>query len=206
MTSIELADELLRFGTANVYEAAGKAGDLSAAIRPIVPGSRMAGIASTVRLWPGDTLGVLRAIDRCVTGTVLVIDAGAGDRVTVWGGTSSLAAAVRGMRGCLTNGCVRDVDEMEERRFPVFASGISPRGSLKNHPGWHDIPVSIGDCVIHPGDLILGDSDGVIVLPAASGPDVLQRVIDQDRRHQERDRRILQGESLCTAAGVGDKP
>lgn len=206
MTSIELADELLRFGTAGIYEAAGKAGDLSAAIRPIVPGSRMAGVAATVRVWPGDTLGVLRAIDRGAPGTVLVIDAGAGVRATVWGGTSSLAAAFRGMRGCLTNGCVRDVGEITEQRFPVFAAGISPRGSLKNHPGWADVPVSVGDCVINPGDIILGDEDGVLVLPGSSGPDLLQVVIEQDRRHRERDRRVRLGESLCAAAGVGDTP
>lgn len=206
MTSIELADALLRFGTANVYEAAGKAGDLTAAIRPIVPGLRMAGIAATVRVWPGDTLGVLRAIDRGAPGTVLVVDAGAGDRVTVWGGTSSLAAAFRGMRGCLTNGCVRDVDEIVEQRFPVFAAGISPRGALKNHPGWADIPVSVGGCVIHPGDIILGDTDGVVVLPGSSGPDLLERVIEQDQRHRDRDRRVSRGESLCAAAGVGDRP
>jgi 4-hydroxy-4-methyl-2-oxoglutarate aldolase len=202
MHAIDLAEALGQFGTSTVYEAAGKIGDMSPRIRPIVPGTKLAGVAITVRIWPGDTLGVLRAIDKATAGSVLVIDAGGTERAAVWGGTSSSACIARGVRGCVTNGCVRDVDEMTALKFPVFAAGVSPRGTLKNHPGWHDIPVSVGDCVVNSGDIVLGDSDGVLVLPAQGAEQVLERARIQDERQRERDRRALVGEDLASILGL----
>ena len=202
MDAIEIADALAPFGTSTVYEAAGKIGDMSPSIRPIVPGSRLAGIAVTVRIWPGDTLAVLHAVDRAKAGTVLVVDAGGTSRAAVWGGTSSLACLARGVRGCVTNGSARDVDDIARLKFPVFAAGISPRGTQKNHAGWHDIPISVGDCVVHTGDIILGDSDGVLVLPAQGIHEVLDRARLQHRRERERDDRASNGESLCSILGL----
>jgi 4-hydroxy-4-methyl-2-oxoglutarate aldolase len=202
MDAVALADALSQFGTSTLYEAAGKIGDMSPAIRPIVPGAKLAGIALTIRTWPGDTLGVLRAIDKAQPGSVLVIDAGGTDRAAVWGGTSSSACVARGVRGCVTNGCVRDVDEIVGLKFPVFAAGVSPRGTLKNHPGWHGISISVGDCVVDSGDIVIGDSDGVLVLPIEGAQQVLERARIQDETQRERDRRALAGESLATILGL----
>lgn len=202
MDAIEIADALAQFGTSTVYEAAGKRGDMSPAIRSIVPGVKLAGIAATLRVWPGDTLGVLHAVDRAKSGTVLVIDAGGTERAAVWGGTSSLACMARGVRGCVTNGSVRDVDEMIELKFPVFAAGVSPRGTQKNHPGWHGIPISVGDCVVNNGDIVIGDSDGVLVIPANGADVVLEKAREQDRKQRERDERARRGEDLCTILGL----
>jgi 4-hydroxy-4-methyl-2-oxoglutarate aldolase len=202
MEAIELADALGQFGTSTVYEAAGKIGDMSPAIRPIVPGLKIAGIALTIRIWPGDTLAVLRAVDRAKAGSVIVVDAGGTDRAAVWGGTSSRACVARGVRGCVTNGCVRDVDDLVELKFPVFAAGVSPRGTLKNHPGWHDISISVGDCVVNSGDIILGDSDGVLVVPAKDAQQILDRAALQDKAQRERDTRARSGEDLCAILGL----
>lgn len=202
MSAVALADALLKFGMATVYEAAGKIGDMGPVIRQIVPGVKLAGIAQTVRVWPGDTLGVLRAIDAAAAGSVLVIDAGGTERAAVWGGTSSLACVARGVRGCVTNGSVRDVDEIAELKFPVFAAGVSPRGTVKNHAGWHGIPVSVGDCVVNSGDIVLGDSDGVVVVPAQYAEQVLDRARSQDVAQRERDRRVRAGEPLATVLGL----
>jgi 4-hydroxy-4-methyl-2-oxoglutarate aldolase len=202
MDAVALADALSEFGTATVYEAAGKIGDMSPAIRPIVPGLKLAGIALTIRIWPGDTLGVLRAIDTAPNGSVIVIDAGGTDRAAVWGGTSSSACVARGVRGCVTNGCVRDVDEIAELKFPVFAAGVSPRGTMKNHPGWHGLAISVGDCVVNSGDIVIGDSDGVLVLPAEGAERVLERARIQDTTQRERDRRARAGEPLVTILGL----
>ena len=202
MDAIEIADALAEFGTSTVYEAAGKIGDMSPGIRAIVPGVKLAGVAVTLRTWPGDTLGVLRAVDRAKAGVVLVIDAGGTDRAAVWGGTSSLACVARGARGCVTNGSVRDVDEIVALKFPVFAAGISPRGTQKNHPGWHGIPISVGDCLVNTGDIIIGDSDGVLVVPAQGAGAVLEKAKEQDHRQRERDERARAGEALCSILGL----
>ncbi len=202
MDAVALADALAQLGTATVYEAAGKVGDMSPAIRPIIAGLKLAGIALTIRVWPGDTLGVLRAIDTAPPGSVLVIDAGGTDRAAVWGGTSSSASVARGLRGCVTNGCVRDVDEIAELQFPVFAAGVSPRGTLKNHPGWHGIPISVADCVVNTGDIVIGDSDGILVLAAEGAERVLERARAQDAIQRERDQRARAGEPLATILGL----
>lgn len=202
MTPLDIADALGRLGTSTVYEAAGKIGDMGPAIRQIVPGTRFAGIAVTLRIWPGDTLGVLHAIDGAPAGSVLIIDAGGTDRAAVWGGTSSLACMARGVRACVTNGSVRDVDEMVDLKFPVYAAGISPRGTMKNHPGWHGIPISVGDCVVNTGDIVIGDSDGVLVVPPDGAEDILAKAKVQDQKQRDRDARAKSGEALASILGL----
>jgi 4-hydroxy-4-methyl-2-oxoglutarate aldolase len=198
----ELAACLGQFSTATLYEAAGKTGDIGPIIRPIVPGARMAGVARTLRIWPGDTLGVLRMIDAVPARSVLVIDAGGADRAAVWGGTSALAAMARGVRGCVTNGSVRDVDEIVALGFPVFAAGISPRGTMKQHPGWAGGAISVGDCVVCEGDIVVGDTDGVVVIAGARALQVLPLAQVQAEREAERDRRVRAGESLASVLGL----
>ncbi len=202
MNSADMADALGRFPTATLYEAAGKRGDMDAAIRPVVPGVKLAGVAATVRVWPGDTLAVLREIDRAPAGSVIVVDAGGCGRSAVWGGTSSNASKVRGLRGCVTNGCVRDVDELIALRFPIFAGGISPRGTLKNHAGWRDLPISVGGATVNPGDYIIGDTDGVVVVAAGQAEEVLVKAKAQRAKEADRDARVLKGEALASILGL----
>jgi 4-hydroxy-4-methyl-2-oxoglutarate aldolase len=202
MDAITIADALGRLGTSTVYEAAGKIGDMGPAIRQIIPSTRFAGLAVTVRVWPGDTLAVLHAIDSAPAGSVIVVDAGGTDRAAVWGGTSSLSCVARGVRACVTNGSVRDVDEMIELKFPVYAAGVSPRGTLKSHPGWRGIPISVGDCVVNEGDIVIGDSDGVLVVPVNDAAEILIKAEAQDRRQRERDTRARAGESLASILGL----
>lgn len=198
MSPVELADALGQFPAATLYEAAGKRGDMAPHIRPVATGVKLAGIAYTVRVWPGDTLAVLRAVDKASANSVIVIDAGGTDRAAVWGGTSSKASIVRGIRGCVTNGSVRDIDEIVALRFPVFAAGISPRGTVKNHPGWSGLAISIGDVVVNPGDFLIGDSDGVVVVAAAEATQVLARAQAQRATEATRDARVQAGEPLTT--------
>jgi 4-hydroxy-4-methyl-2-oxoglutarate aldolase len=197
MSQIRLVDALGKFSTATLYEAAGKRGDMGPKIRPIVPRVKLAGIALTIRVWPGDTLAVLRAIDRALPGSVIVVDAGEVGSAAVWGGTSSMASAVRGIRGCVTNGCVRDVDEIVELQFPVYAAGISPRGTMKNHPGWTGIPISVCGVSVNMGDFVIGDTDGVLVISAADAEDVLERARTQRAKEADRDARVKAGEPLA---------
>ena len=144
MTPIEIAKKLGQYPTATIYEAAGKVGDMEPSIRPIVPGVHFSGIAYTVKTFPSDTTAVIRALDEAPSGSVLIIDAGGTDRAAVWGGTSSLACSIRGLVGCVTNGCVRDTEDMIKTGVPVYAAGIAPRGTLKNHEGWRGLSISVG--------------------------------------------------------------
>ncbi len=198
----EIAETLGRYPTATIYEAAGKRGDMAPDIRPIVPGVSLAGIAYTVRTFPSDTTAVIRALDAAPAGAVLVIDAGGTDRAAVWGGTSSLVCSLRGLVGCVTNGCVRDIDDLRETGVAVYAAGIAPRGTLKNHEGWRDIPVSVGGVTVSPGDYVIGDRDGVVVVPAADGEAMCARAEEQRRKEEARDERVRNGESLASIIGL----
>ncbi len=187
---------------ATIYEAAGKRGDMSPSIRAIVPGARLAGRAYTVRTMPCQALPVLRAIAAAPPGSVLVIDAGGTDRSTIWGGTSALAAKARGLAGMVTNAAVRDIEELQDIGFPLFAAGVSLRGTLKDHPGETGITVSLGGVPVAPGDLVFGDGDGVVVVPADRAAEVAAAATGQRAREEARDARIRNGDDILAVLNL----
>lgn len=188
---------------ATVYEAAGKIGDMDPMIRALVPGrSRMAGSAVTLRTKPGDNTGVFLAIHEAPRGSVLVIDGGGTVKVTIWGGTSTAYAMQKGLAGCVTNAGVRDLDEVMESGFPVFAPGVTVRGTVKNHKGWINIPICVGDVAVSPGDFIVGDSDGVVVVPADRIEEVAKAAIEQRKKETDWDTRIRNGEDGKAVMGL----
>ena len=198
----ELVHALAALPAATLYEGMGKAGAFHHHIRPMCPGSRLAGLAYTIRILPGETAAVLRAIEEAPTGSVLVIDTGGNGESAVWGGTSSLASKVRGLAGCVTNGLVRDIDEIADIGVPVYAAGITVTGTIKNHPGWVGIPVSGGGQVINPGDILVGDADGVVVIPKSLAQEALDGGMKQRSKEESRDARIKAGEPLTLVLGM----
>ena len=106
------------------------------------------------------------------------------------------------MAGCVTNARVRDLDEILQTRFPVFAPGVTVRGTVKNHRGWTGVPICVGDVAVEPGDFIVADSDGIVVLPAGRVEEVAAAAVEQRRKEQEWDRRIRNGESGTTVMGL----
>ena len=202
MTPIKIAETLGQYPTATLYEAAGKRGDMSPVIRPIVPNSSIFGIAYTVKTFPSDSTAVIRALDQAPPASVLVIDAGGTNRAAVWGGTSSLVSSMRGLAGCITNGSVRDTDDIIKTGIPVYATGISPRGTLKNHEGWSNISVSVGGVSVSPGDFIIGDNDGVIVISKLDGEKICKKAKVQRENEIVRDKRVQNGEKLASIIGL----
>jgi 4-hydroxy-4-methyl-2-oxoglutarate aldolase len=175
---------------------------MSPIIRPIISNSSFFGIAYTVKIFPSDTMAVIRALDLAPPGSVLVVDAGGTNRAAVWGGTSSLVCSVRGLAGCVTNGSVRDTDDIIKIGIPVYATGVSPRGTLKNHDGWLNVTVSVGDVSVSPGDFIIGDSDGVIVVSKLDGKKICDQAKIQRATEKMRDTRVLNGEKLASIIGL----
>jgi 4-hydroxy-4-methyl-2-oxoglutarate aldolase len=202
MADRDLTRGMREFAAATVYEAAGKLGDMEPSVRPIVPGIHLVGPAFTVKCFVGDTTAVLRSIDLAKPGDVLVIDVGGTERASAWGGSSALAAKQRGLAGCVTNGSVRDFDELIEIRFPVFATGISVRGTVKSHPGWTGITVSVGGVAVKPGDIVIGDSDGVVVVAAERAEEICEKAAVQRKSEEERERKLRAGESLAKILGI----
>ena len=133
---------------------------------------------------------------------MLVIDCGSVGTCSVWGGTSSLVSKTRGLAGCVTNGNMRDTDELRELGVPVYGGGVSVTGTLKNHPGWTGIEVSVGGVTVRPGDYVIGDADGVVVVPQDRAEMVLAAAAVQKKKEDERDARIRAGEPLSQVLGL----
>ena len=196
-------DTLQSMPTATVWEAAGKIGDVHPRIKLLVLGARLAGPAFTVKIFPGETYGVLRAIEAAPTGSVIVVDCGGEERGVCWGATSTLAAQLKGLAGCVTNGTVRDLAEIQEMKFPIFATGTSLRAGLRGHQGWLDVPVSIGEVPVYPGDIVIGDLDGVVIVPANRVEEVAALAVKQREKENDRETRLRNGESLVEILRLG---
>jgi len=153
----------------------------------------MAGTAITVRTRGGDNLTTLRAFDYCRPGDVLVIDA-AGDLTNaVVGGIITAGAAMLGLAGVVVDGAIRDVAEIRERDFPVYARGVNHRGPYKNGPGEINVPVCIGGMVVQPGDIIVGDQDGLLAFPASEAAAIIDKALAQQKKEELQMEEIRQG-------------
>ena len=131
------------------------------------PGEKtMAGTAVTAKSRGGDNLTYLRALEFCRPGDVLVVDAGGDLHNAVVGGILTFYAARIGLSGVVIDGALRDVAEIRARDFPVYARGVTHRGPYKDGPGEINVPVSVGGMVVQPGDIVVGDQDGLLAIPA----------------------------------------
>ena len=168
MVSTSKLEALSRLGSATVYEAQGAIGALDSGMRPLDPASRLAGPALTVDTWPADNLMLHYALLKAEPGDVLVVDAKAFVEAGPWGDVLTAAAMKVGVAGLVINGAVRDAAMIVDSGFPVFCRGLSIKGTTKNQPGRLNVPVCIGGVVIHPGDIVVGDRDGVAIVAADS--------------------------------------
>jgi RraA family protein len=137
----------------------------------------MAGTAVTARSRGGDNLTYLRALEFSRPGDVLVIDGGGDLLNAAVGGILSFYAAHIGLHGVVVDGAIRDVAEIREREFPVYARGVTHRGPYKDGPGEINVTVSVGGMVVNPGDIIVGDQDGLLAIPQ----DGVEALIDKAR-------------------------
>lgn len=171
--------------TPNISDSMGKLSPGGAALRPMHSGARMAGPAFTVRVPPGDNLLVYKAFAAAQPGDVVVVDAGGVLEQAIVGEIMTLWAASRGLAGVVVHGAVRDVAILREADFPVYAAGSTHRGPYKNGPGELNVPVSLDGMVVEPGDLLVGDADGVVAVPAADVRAVAQAAEAIRRREDD---------------------
>ncbi len=157
-------------------------------VRPMHRGGSLAGTALTVKTRPGDNLMIHKAADMVRPGDVIVVDAG-GDLTNALIGELIIShARSRGCVGFVVNGAVRDMDVISANDFPVYGAGVSHRGPYKDGPGEVNIPISLDGMIIEPGDIVIGDLDGVVCIPRADAT----RVLELSRAQEEKERGIQQ--------------
>jgi len=194
-------DALRQLGTATVYEAQGAKGALDSGMKPIDPAVRLAGPAFTVDCRPADNLMLHYAMQKARAGDVLVVDAKGFMEAGPWGDVLTIQAMKIGIAGLVINGCVRDADLIIELGFPVFCRGLSIKGTGKNQPGKVNVPVAIGDVLIHPGDIVVGDRDGVVVVPQGEVDSTIASSLA--REEKEAGQRKAIGEGVMTSDLLG---
>lgn len=174
MAALDLA-RARAHGTATLHEAAGRIGALPARLKPAYPGARLAGRALPVLAPVGDNLWIQRAIYQAVSDDVLVVATTAPDEFGYWGEILSEAARARGLGGLVIDGGVRDTVELQAVGFPVFSATVSIRGTRKDaeSPGAVGQPIMLGGVTVACGDLVAGDADGVVVIPADRAGEVV---------------------------------
>jgi 4-hydroxy-4-methyl-2-oxoglutarate aldolase len=188
-------EELAGLGSATVYEAAGRQGLVDASFVQVVPRSRAAGPARTVRCGQDDNLMVHAVMERVEPGDVLVLTMPEPAAVALVGDLLITQAAHRRAAAVLVDAAMRDVDELASIGLPVWARWVRIRGATKTQPGAIDEPVEVGGCTIEPGDALVLDADGVAVVPRARIDEVL--AASRERADKETARRAaLEGGGL----------
>ncbi|KUO16154.1 4-carboxy-4-hydroxy-2-oxoadipate aldolase/oxaloacetate decarboxylase [Streptomyces dysideae] len=168
-------DALAGFGVATVSEAMGRTGLLGPGIRPIQQGVRVAGTAVTVLSWPGDNLMIHAAVEQCGEGDILVVTTTSPSTDGMFGELFATALHRRGVRGVVTNAGIRDTQELRDMGFASWSRAVSAQGTVKATGGSVNVPVAIDGQVIRPGDVILADDDGVVVVPRERARETAER-------------------------------
>jgi 4-hydroxy-4-methyl-2-oxoglutarate aldolase len=185
--------ELARLGSATVYEGGGRGGFVDADLVQVMPGSRAAGPARTVRCAQGDNLMVHAAMSVLQPGEVLVLTMPEPEPFALFGGLLATQARARGAIAVLVDASVRDVEELAALGPPTWARWVRVQGAVKETAGQLDVPVAVGGATIRPGDAVVLDADGVAVVAAERVEEVLRAACEREEKERVKAKRLADG-------------
>ena len=162
--SKETIENFSKIAVATVYEASGRQGQVNSRIKPLRRGIKICGPAFTVQCHPKDNLMLHKALQIASPGDVLITTTGEYFYAGYWGDLMTVSAIARKLGGLAIDGCIRDSDEISESGFPVFCRGFSITGTVKKTLGLINHPVIFGGAIVKPGDIVLGDDDGIVIV------------------------------------------
>ncbi|MEU3338511.1 4-carboxy-4-hydroxy-2-oxoadipate aldolase/oxaloacetate decarboxylase [Streptomyces sp. NPDC006668] len=198
-------EALAGFGVATVSEAMGRTGLLGPDIRPVQQGVRVAGTAVTVLSWPGDNLMIHAAVEQCGEGDLLVVTTTSPSTDGMFGELFATALHRRGVRGLVINAGIRDTQELREMGFPAWARAVSAQGTVKATGGSVNVPVAIDGQIVRPGDVILADDDGVVVVPRERARETVERSQAREAKEAASRAAFLDGQLGLDRYGLREK-
>lgn len=176
--SPEIIQKFENIPAANIADQMNRKSCMEADIKPYgLP--RILGSAFTVRASMGDNLMFQKALDLAMPGDVIVVDGQKNMDHALCGDNMMTYAKLRGIAGVVVDGCIRDIESIKKMEYPVYARGVIPNGPYKNGPGEINVPVTCGNQVVCPGDIILGDADGIVVIKASDAEEAYEKALHQ---------------------------
>ena len=184
-----------------VADAQQRAGVMRSYMRPLTKETRFVGPALTVRLEPGNQVDCLDALSVAEDGDIVVVDAAGETETSIWGGLMSGLCKMKGVEGAVVDGAIRDTDETRDLGFQIFSKGIVPRSTHSPYSGRMEpieinIPIQCAGVIVHPGDLVLGDEIGVVVIPLEDAASVLELARAQAEKEEQTREKIRQGKTV----------
>jgi 4-hydroxy-4-methyl-2-oxoglutarate aldolase len=193
---------LAQFGVATIHEAQGRTGLLQPHLRPIYPGARVAGTALTVSVPPGDNWMLHVAVEQCREGDVLVVAPTTRSDAGYFGELLATAVATRGVRGLVIDAGCRDIAELTQMGFPVWARCVCATGTVKETLGSVNVPLVCAGQLVHPGDVVVADDDGVVVVPRREADAVLVASTAREEKEEASRQRYRNGELSLDVQGM----
>ena len=189
----KIIEEFSKHASATIHEASGRKGYISYRIKPISRGMKICGPALTVECPPGDNMMLHKALERALPGDVIVATVAGAEDYGYWGDLMAASAMARKVGGLCIEGCIRDSEEIVEKGFPIFSTGFCIRGTGKGTLGLINYPIFFGGQRIEPGDIIVGDDDGLVAVARGSAAEVLAKTIARVEAEVEKEKVLSTG-------------